>query len=111
MKNLPYLKGGTCEKRENHISFRGELKKLMFIDFEDFCNRADIILYTYTKFKKDINLIAYKEYIYSKTLSNNQKMDNAMKEKCFEWILSLDYDFISLNDLYSLLGKEKKEKK
>ena len=111
MKNLPYLKGGTCEKRENHISFRGELKKLMFIDFEEFCNRADEILYTYTKYKKDISLIAYKEYIYSKILSQDKKMDNAMKEKCFEWILSSEYEQISTNDLYSLLGMAKKGNK
>lgn len=110
MKNLPYYKGGTCERQENHISFNGQLKALQFETFEEFCNKADLILYTYTKYKNEINLMAYKRYIYSRKLSNNKRMDNAMKDKCFEWIMSIDYDNISMNDLYSLLGKERKRK-
>lgn len=111
MKNLPYYKGGTCEKQINGLSFKGNLKALQFETFEEFCNRAEEILYYYTKYKTEINLIAYKKYIYSKKLSNDFKMDNAMKDKCYEWILSLDYDIVQINDLYSLLGREKKGKK
>lgn len=110
MKNLPYFKGGTCEKKKNIISFKGNLKALQFDTFEEFCINADTILYTYTKYKKEIDLIAYKEYIYSKKLDEDLKMDNAMKDKCFEWIISLEYDDLSKNDLYSLLGKAKKGK-
>lgn len=109
MKNLPYYKGGTCEKQENHLSFKGNLKELEFSTFEDFCKRADKILYIYTKYKKQINLKEYKKYIYSKTLDNEYRMSEAMKDKCFEWIISLDYDTINKNDLYSLLGKAKKK--
>lgn len=111
MKNLPYIKGGTCEKQENNISFKGNLKALQFEDFEEFCNKAEEILYVFNKYKNEINLLAYKEYIYNKNLSNNPKMNTAMKDKCFEWIISLEYEQISMNDLYSLLGKEKKGKK
>lgn len=111
MKNLPYFEGGTCKKNKNKLSFKGNLKALEFDDFNDFCNRADKILYTYTKYKKNINLTEYKSYIYNKTLSSNEQLDNAMKDKCFEWIISLEYDDISINDLYSLLGLEKKGKK
>ena len=111
MKNLPYFRGGTCEEQEIELSFNGSLKALEFSTFEEFCNNADEILYTYTKHKKVINLKEYKKYIYSKKLCDDPKMDNAMKEKCFEWILSFEYDDISKNDLYSLLGKYKKGKK
>lgn len=110
MKNLPYFKGGTCKNQEIHISFKGILKELEFVDFEDFCNKADKILYIYTKYKNEINLVAYKNYIYSKKFSNDMRLDNAMKEKCFEWVISIDYENISKNDLYSLLGKQKKGK-
>lgn len=110
MKNLPYFKGGTCKKAKTHISFIGNLKALKFDTFEEFCNNADRILYTYTKYKKQINLVAYKDYIYSKTLSQNYNLDIVMKEKCFEWILSLEYDDMQKNDLYALLGREKKGK-
>ena len=111
MKNLPYLKGGTCEKEKNTLSFSGNLKPLQFETFEEFCERADEILYVYTRYKKQIKLVEYKEYIYSKKLHENKKLDNAMKDKCFEWIMSLDYDDISINDLYSLLGLYRKGKK
>ena len=108
MKNLPYYKGGTCEKPKSHLSFNGHLKELKFSTFEDFCNRADKIIYTYMKYKKDIDLKAYKEYIYSKKLCSNERLDNAMKDKCFEWIISYEYEDITLNDLYALLGLYKK---
>lgn len=111
MKNLPYHKGGSCEKQKIELSFSGNLKELEFDTFEDFCKRANEILYVYTKYKKQIKLIEYKTYIYNKTLSQNKQLDNAMKDKCFEWIISLDYDEITINDLYSLLGLEKKGKK
>lgn len=111
MKNLPYFKGGTCEKPKYRLSFRGSLKQLEFKTYEEFCNRADIILNTYIKNKNQINIHAYKEYIYSKTLSDDKRLDNAMKDKCFEWIMSYEYEILKNNDLYSLLGKAKKGKK
>lgn len=111
MKNLPYYKGGTCEKQEFDLSFSGHLKELEFIDFEDFCKRADEILYTYEKYKKEVNLIAYKKYIYSKRLDDEEKLDITMKEKCLEWVLSLDYDPLEKNVLYSILGMAKKGNK
>lgn len=111
MKNLPYFKGGTCEKTKIILSFNRELKELEFTSFEDFCKRAEIIFYTYSKNKKIINLSAYKKYIYSKKLSDSPRMDNAMKDKCLEWILSSEYEPISKNDLYSLLGLSRKGKK
>lgn len=110
MKNLPYFRGGTCEKQKNHISFSNELKGLQFNNFEEFCNKAEIILNIYIKNKNKINIHEYKNYIYSKKLSNNPKLDIAMKDKCFEWIMSYEYDEIRINDLYSLLGKGKKGK-
>ena len=110
MKNLPYYKGGTCKKPKNKLSFKGNLKQLEFNTFEEFCNRADEILNTYIKNESIINKHEYKEYIYSKKLDQDEKIDNAMKDKCFEWIMSYEYDEIRLNDLYSLLGKAKKGK-
>ncbi len=110
MLNLPYYKGGTCKKTEIHLSFKGNLKELEFISFEDFCNRADKILCTYIRNKKDIPLLEYKKYIYDKKLNDDEKLNEAMKDKCFEWIMSSEYDEISMNDLYSLLGMEKKGK-
>jgi hypothetical protein len=109
MKNLPYYKGGTRQKQEFHLSFKGNLKELEFVDFEDFCNRADIILKTYIKYRKEIDRKAYKEYIYSKKF--NTTIDDALKDKCYEWILSSEYELISKNDLYSLLGMIKRGKK
>ena len=106
MKNLPYFKGGTCEKQKNKLLFKGNLKELEFTDFEDFCNRAVAILNTYKKYKVDRH--SYKEYIYSKNFNTN--LDSAIKDKCFEWILSSEYEKISKNDLYSLLGLVKKGK-
>lgn len=108
MKNSPYW-GGTRQKQEYKLSFNGNLKELKFTDFEDFCNRADIIRYTYIKYRKLICLNAYKEYIYSKDFHTN--IDEALKDKCFEWILSYEYDKVSKNDLYSLLGMIKRGKK
>ena len=104
-------KGGTCEKRKKIISFKGNLKTLQFNTFEEFCSNADKILYTYTKYRKEINLMAYKEYIYSRNLDENEQLNNAMRDKCFEWIISLEYDNISKNDLYSLLDLSKKGRK
>lgn len=110
MKNLPYFGGGACKKQEIHLSFKGNLKELEFVSFEDFCKRADKILLTYIKYKNEIPLIGYKQYIYNKKLNENEKLNEAMKDKCFEWIMSSEYDEISMNDLYSLLGMEKKGK-
>lgn len=109
MKNLPLYEGGTRQKQEYHLSFKGNLKELEFTDFEDFCTRADIILYTYTKYQNEVDLRAYKDYIYKKEF--NTSLDEALKDKCFEWILSNEYDSISKNDLYSLLGMIKRGKK
>lgn len=109
MKNLPYW-GGTCKKEKNILSFKGHLKALQFNTFEEFCNNAEEILYTYTKYQKEVNLCAYKRYIYSKKLDSRNEIDNAMKDKCFEWILSLEYQDTTINDLYSLLGLSKKGK-
>ena len=109
MKNLPYFKGGTRQKQEYRLSFKGNLKELEFSDFEDFCNRAETILYIYTKYKVDRH--SYKEYIYGKKLHENKKIDNSLKDKCFEWIMSSEYDEVSMNDLYSLLGMIKKGKR
>ena len=111
MKNLPYYKGGTCKKVEYNISFSGNLKKLKFETFEDFCERADEILYTYTKYKNQINFMAYKTYIYKHKFCDNETLDNALKDKCFEWIMSIDYEPLEKNVLYGMLGKMKKEKK
>jgi hypothetical protein len=108
MKNLPYFKGGYCEKPKNHLSFNGKFNVLQFTDFEDFVNRADEIIYTYMKYKNEIDLMAYKDYIYSKKLNDNPAWDNAIKDKCFEWIISYEYEDITINDLYSLLGVIKK---
>lgn len=111
MKNLPYYKGGTCERQEYHLSFKGNLKELEFNDFEDFCKRANKILSTFMKYENEISLTSYKKYIYNKKLNENPKLNEALKDKCFEWILSSEYDDISMNDLYSLLGMIKKGKK
>lgn len=108
MKNLPYFKGGTCTKQKNRLSFKGSLEQLEFETFEEFCNKADIILNTYIRNKDKIDIHAYKEYIYSKTLDSDKRLDNAMKDKCFEWIMSYEYEVLRNNDLYSLLGKSKK---
>lgn len=111
MKNLPYFnEGGTCKIAKNKLSFLGHLKALEFDTFEDFCTRAEEILYTYTKYQKEIDLIEYKKYIYSKQLHKSENINNAMKDKCFEWILSNEYQDTSINDLYSLLGLSKKGK-
>lgn len=110
MKNLPLYKGGTCKNRDYTISFNGNLKNLEFTTFEEFCNRADEILYTYMRYKKDINLIGYKKYIYEHKFCDNEALDNAAKDKCFEWILSLEYEHIPKNDLYTMLGLINKEK-
>lgn len=109
MKNLPYFKGGTCENKEYSLSLNGNLKELEFDTFEDFVNRADEILYVYTKYKVDRH--SYKKYIYSKKLSDNETMNNSLKDKCYEWIMSNEFEDISKNDLYSLLGMIKKGKK
>lgn len=108
MKNLPYYKGGTRQKQKFHLSFKGNLKELEFTDYEDFCNRADEILKAYTKCKNTLIRKAYKEYIYSKQFNTN--LEDALKDKCYEWILSGEYEKVSKNDLYSLLGMIKKGK-
>lgn len=108
MKNLPYYKGGTRQKQEYHLSFKGNLQELEFTDYEDFCNRADEILATYIKYQTESIRKAYKNYIYSKQFNTN--LDDALKDKCYEWILSSEYEIISKNDLYSLLGMIKKGK-
>lgn len=109
MKNLPYYKGGAYEIIKNNLSFTGNLKVLEFETFEDFCNRADEILYTFNKYNVDLKL--YKKYIYEHKLNEDEKLDISMKDKCFEWIISYEYDEISKNDLYSLLGMAKRGKK
>ena len=57
-------------------------------------------------------MIEYKNYIYYQhKFSNNDRVDLAAKDKCFEWIMSYEYEKLSKNDLYSLLGKIRKEEK
>jgi len=111
MKNLPYYKGGTCEKTQYHISFNGDLKDLQFDTFEDFCQRADEILYTFMKHEKEIDLVSYKKYIYDHDFCENDTLNNAIKDKCYEWILSYKYDEMKKNVLYAMLGLLKKENK
>lgn len=112
MKNSPYFnRGGTCEIRKYTLSFKGDLKELEFTTFKDFVKRADKIIYVYNKHIKEIDLKAYKDYIYSKKLNKEKSIDNAMKEKCFEWIISYQYHDTTINDLYSILGMVKGGKK
>lgn len=111
MKNLPYYKGGTCEKQKYRLSFNGNLKNLEFSTYEEFCCKAELIFYTFSRYRKEVNFIAYKEYIYSKKLDDDPRLNNAMHDKCLEWILGCEYEPISLNDLYSLIGIAKKGKK
>lgn len=111
MKNLPYYKGGTCKIKEIHLSFKGNLAELEFTDFEDFCNRADRILQVYIENKSQISIRAYQNYIHTKTFTDNEKINEAIQDKCFEWIMSSEYEKISKNDLYSLLGLLRKEQK
>ena len=106
-------RGGYCKEQENSLSFMGLNKKLQFETFEEFCSRADEILHEFTMamYKNQFKLLDYKNYIYKHKFSNNDRVDLAAKDKCFEWIMSYEYEKLSKNDLYSLLGKIRKEEK
>jgi hypothetical protein len=111
MKNNPG--GGSCKEQENSLSFMGISKKLQFETFEEFCNRADELLEEYKLELIDdkINMLNYKRYIYSRKFCNNESLNLTAIEKCFEWIMSYEYEKLNKNDLYSLLGKIRKENK
>lgn len=106
-------KGGSCKEKGNSLSFMGISKKLQFETFEEFCSRADEILEEFIEAtnKKQLRLLDYKNYIYKHKFCNNESLNLAAKDKCFEWIMSYEYDKLSKNDLYSLLGKIRKEEK
>ena len=110
MKNQP-CRGGYCETSKNRLSFKGRLNALEFDTFEDFCSRCDEIIYVFEKYKNEIDLSEYKAYIYKHKFCNNEQLNNAICDKCFEWIISYDYEPLAKNTLYALLGLKRKEDK
>lgn len=106
-------KGGTCKNIESSLSFKGLNKKLQFETYEEFCNRADEILDIFRILIHDprFSMVEYKNYIYYQHKFCESFMnDLAAKDKCFEWLMSYEYEYISKNDLYAMLGKIREEK-
>ena len=106
-------RGGYCKCNENSLSFIGLNERLQFETFEEFCNRADEILEIFKTLMKDsrFKMLEYKNYIYEHKFCDNFNYDLAAKEKCFEWLMSYEYEEVSKNDLYSILGRIRKEQK
>lgn len=86
------------------------IEKIKFQTFTEFCSRADEILYNFIILKKEgkISCSKYKEYIYNHNFSENEERDLLIKEKCWEWIMSYEYEPMEKNDLFSVLGQLKK---
>ena len=88
-------------------------EKLKFETFTEFCNRADEILYIFKILVKNnlLNWKEYKKYIYEKhKFSDNEERDLLVKDKCWLWLMSYEYEPMEKNDLYSTLGYLKKGK-
>lgn len=89
-------------------------EKLEFEDFSDFCSRADEIL---EEFKRrvesgELNISKYRKYIYDEhTFCNNELMDMTAKDKCWQWLMSYEYEPMDKNDLFCILGIITKENK
>lgn len=106
--------GGYCQDDENSLSFIRLKEKLQFETFEEFCSRADEILNAFKVAVQNprFSWKEYKNYIYHQhKFSHSHIKDLMAKDKCFEWIMSYQYEYISKNDLYSILGILKKERK
>lgn len=89
-----------------------ELKeKLMFETFTEFCERADEILQTFkdAMMYHEFSMSEYRNYIYKQhKFSNNSNRDIAVKDKCWEWLMTYKYEDMSKNDLYCTLGQLRK---
>lgn len=107
--------GGYCKKEQNKLSFIGTLQqRLIFDSFEEFYNRADEILETFKVLLENprFNWKEYKNYIYYQhRFCEDFNIDMQAKDKCFEWIMSYEYEYVSKNDLKSVLGQIRKVQK
>ena len=107
--------GGYCKKEQNKLSFIGTLQqRLIFDSFEEFYNRADEILETFKVLLENprFNWKEYKNYIYYQhRFCEDYSIDMQAKDKCFEWIMSYEYEYVSKNDLKSVLGQIRKVQK
>lgn len=82
-------------------------EELKFETFTDFCSRADEILDAF--YNEDVNWKMYKNYIYNEhKFSDNNERDQLIKDKCWCWMMSREYEPMLKNDLYSVLGQLKK---
>jgi len=89
-------------------------EELEFDDFGDFCNRADKILESFKERvkKEEISISDYKRYIYEEhKFCDNELMDMTAKDKCWQWIMSYEYEPMDKNDLFCVLGNIRKDKK
>ena len=87
------------------------INKLRFETFTEFCRRADEILDTFIMLRKEnkVSNKEYKKYIYENhKFSDNQERDLLIKDKCWSWMMSSEYEVMCKNDLYSVLGQLKK---
>ena len=87
------------------------MDKLKFETFEEFCNRAEEILYEFKKIVElpNFKLLIYKDYIYNHhTFSKIKRIDMLAKDKCWIWLMSYKYEKIDKNDLYCTLGAVRK---
>lgn len=79
---------------------------MKFETFTEFCQRAEEIREWFTKLYKinELKALKYKKYIYSHKFTNNAICNESCQNKAWEWCLSLIYEEVPLNDLYSTLG-------
>ena len=83
----------------------------MFETFTEFCDRADEILNAFkiATMCPRFSIKEYKNYIYKQhKFSLNSERDMLAKDKCYEWLMSYQYEYMDKNDLYSVLGFLKK---
>lgn len=83
-------------------------KELYFKTFNEFCKRAyEIRLIFLIEIKlHNITYAEYRDYIYDNHFfSNNKNINETIKEKCWEWCLSLEYEPMQFYDLKILKYK------
>ena len=82
-------------------------EKVKFETFTEFCDKAEQILNCF--YDEKINWKDYKKYIYEEhKFSDNEERDQLIKDKCWCWMMSREYEPMKKNDLYCVLGQLKK---
>ena len=104
----------SSSKMEKKFTVVTRYGRIIFDSFEEFYNRADEILETFKVLLENprFNWKEYKNYIYYQhRFCEDYSIDMQAKDKCFEWIMSYQYEYVSKNDLKSVLGQIRKVQK